>query len=200
MTEQRAHVVDIGSVEPITWGDETGRWLLLGEDTGGLYSFFEVTTPPGSGPPLHIHQEMDESFYVVEGEYEFQLGDDFHKVGPGSMVYGPRGLRHAFVNSGDRPGRMLCVVAPGGIESWFRELGQLLAEQRPPDWDRMQELADRHRITGFRPKGGPSRRPGEAFGDGPVGPPVVGRPGGGPGGPGGAPGTGRPAGGNPGRG
>ncbi|WP_063772504.1 cupin domain-containing protein [Streptomyces sp. NRRL S-495] len=186
MTATRGRVVELGGVKPITWGGETGRWLLRGEDTGGLYSFFEVTTPPGGGPPLHIHEDVDEAFYVVEGEYEIRLDGELHKAGPGSLVYGPRGIGHAFVNTWDRPSRMLCVATPGGVEEWFEELGQLLEEQRPPDWDRMQALASRHRIVGFRPRGGPpgGGRPGGAPGGAPGGP--GGAPGGAPGGPGGA--------------
>src|SRR5689334_18475729 len=58
MTVTRGQVVALDGVKPVKWAGETGRWLLRGEQTGGLYSFFEVTTPPGGGPPLHIHQDV----------------------------------------------------------------------------------------------------------------------------------------------
>jgi quercetin dioxygenase-like cupin family protein len=155
MTVTRGQVVALDGVKPIRWAGETGRWLLRGEQTGGLYSFFEVTTPPGGGPPLHIHHDIDESFYVIDGEYEIELDGEKHKAPPGTLVYGPRGLGHAFVNTWHQPSRMLCVATPGGVEDWFEELGQLLDGQGPPEWEAMQALAAKHRITGFRPQGGP---------------------------------------------
>ncbi|MGP2442606.1 cupin domain-containing protein [Streptomyces sp. JW3] len=192
MTATRGRVVQLDGVKPIKWAGETGRWLLRGEDTGGLYSFFEVTSPPGGGPPLHIHEDVDESFYVIEGEYEIELDGEKHKATPGSLVYGPRGVGHAFVNTWNRPSKMLCIATPGGVEDWFEELGQLIDGQGPPDWEKMQALATKHHIVGFRPQrgpmaagaGGPGGRPG-----GPGGPGAAGRPGG-PGGSGPAAGRG----------
>ncbi|WP_372410339.1 cupin domain-containing protein [Streptomyces luteireticuli] len=158
MTAARGRVVVLDDVKPVEWTGESGRWLLRGEDTGGLYSFFEVTTPPGGGPPLHIHQEVDEAFYVIEGEYEIEVDGEKHKAVPGTLVYGPRGIPHRFRNSAGRISKMLCIAAPGGIENWFRELGELTGGPQPPEWERMQELATRHRIIGFRPEGGPPRK------------------------------------------
>ena len=162
MTVTPGRIVDLGSVKPIRWAGESGRWLLRSSDTGGLYSFFEVTSPIGEGPPPHIHHDVDESFYVIEGEYEIRLGEEVHKATPGTLVYGPRGTIHAFVNTWNAPSRMLCVATPGGIEEWFENLGELLSADGPPDWDRVQELATRHRITGLMaPGAGP---PGERAG------------------------------------
>lgn len=181
MTATRGRVVHLDGVKPIKWAGETGRWLLRGEDTGGLYSFFEVTTPPGGGPPLHIHEDVDESFYVIDGEYEIELDGEKHKAPAGSLVYGPRGVGHAFVNTWHRPSKMLCIATPGGVENWFEELGQLIDGQGPPDWEKMQALATKHHIVGFRPKRGPLAAGGGRPG-GPGGPPEGGRPGGAPGG------------------
>lgn len=188
MTATRGHVVQLDDVKPIKWAGEQGRWLLRGEETGGLYSFFEVTSPPGGGPPLHIHEDVDESFYVIEGEYEIELDGEKHKATPGSLVYGPRGVGHAFVNTWHKPSKMLCIATPGGVEDWFEELGQLIDGQGPPDWERMQALATKHHIVGFRPQRGPLAAGGPG---GPGGP--GGRPGG-PGGPGGPGHSGPPAG------
>ena len=48
---------------------------LPSQMTGGAYALFEETTQPGDGPPPHIHHREDESFYVLEGEYEFLSGE-----------------------------------------------------------------------------------------------------------------------------
>lgn len=180
MTVTRGRVVALDDVKPIKWAGEAGRWLLRGEQTGGLYSFFEVTTPPGGGPPLHIHQDVDESFYVIDGEYEIELDGEKHKAPTGTLVYGPRGVGHAFVNTWRKPSRMLCIATPGGVEDWFEELGRLLDRQGPPEWEAMQALATKHRITGFRPQGGPPGagpgrgRPGPGPAGGSVGGPAAG--------------------------
>ena len=63
------------AVDPVRWIGEQGRFLLRAEDTGGLFSFFEVTTSPGGGPPLHLHTDHDEALLVVEGQYSVRMGD-----------------------------------------------------------------------------------------------------------------------------
>ena len=94
--------------------------------TGGAYSLFEVVSEPGGGPPPHVQHREDESFYVLEGEYEF-LNDDGHtvRVGVGSLVYVPKGNLHTYKNVGTTPGRMLVSQTPGGLhECFFEEIGE----------------------------------------------------------------------------
>lgn len=158
MTVTGGLIVQLDSVTPIRWADESGRWLLRGEDTGGLYSFFEVSSPTGEGPPPHIHEDVDESFYVIAGEYEIRLGDEHFKATPGTLAYGPRGIAHSFVNTWRGTSKMLCIATPGGIEGWFTDLGDLLSAGGPPDWERMQALAAKHHIIGLRGPGGPPGR------------------------------------------
>jgi quercetin dioxygenase-like cupin family protein len=156
MTMRPGKVVGLDDVSPIRWGgEEAARFLLRGEDTGGLYSFYEVTVPAGEGSLLHIHEDTDEAFYVIEGQFEIELGGDTHKAPAGVLVYGPRGVSHSFVNTWDKPSTMLCTTTPGGIEKFFEELSKLLTEQPPPEWNRIQELGRRHRIVAFPPQGGP---------------------------------------------
>lgn len=148
--------VRLDEVEPITWGgEETARFLLRAEDTGGLYSFYEISVPPAEGSLFHIHQEADEALLVIEGEFEIKVGDVVHKAPAGVLVYGPRGVGHSFFNTWDKPSKMLCVTTPGGVETFFEELSRLLSAAAPPEWARMQELATKHRIVAFRPQGGP---------------------------------------------
>lgn len=163
MTINGGKVLTRDGVEPVRWGGEEGRFLLRGEDTGGLFSFFEVHTPPGGGPPLHIHETVDEVFYVIDGVYDIKLGDDVHHAPAGTLVYGPRGVGHEFVNVNDRHSKMLCIATPGGVENFFQTLGELLGKGGPPDWEKMQELASVHHIIGFQPTAGagaPGRPPG----------------------------------------
>jgi quercetin dioxygenase-like cupin family protein len=92
--------------------------------TGGAYALFEVATPPGAGPPPHIHHREDESFYVLEGEYEFLIEGGTIRSRAGSLLYFPKGTVHAHRGVGEGVGRMLVTQTPGGLyERFFEEVG-----------------------------------------------------------------------------
>lgn len=97
----------------------TIRILIPAETTAGLLSLCEEETPPGAGPPLHIHPDSDEFFRVLEGRYRFRVGDAEMEAGPGDALLVPRGAPHAFVNAGAAPGRLLFGFTPGGGERFF---------------------------------------------------------------------------------
>jgi mannose-6-phosphate isomerase-like protein (cupin superfamily) len=84
-------------------------------DTGGRYSFVEITAPAGHEVPLHVHHVEDEGFYVVEGSITVQVGDQLIEVGPGEHAFGPHGVPHRFTVGPDGA-RMLWVLTPGGFE------------------------------------------------------------------------------------
>lgn len=154
MTTRQPKVVRLDQVTPVNWaGGEAARFLLRSEDTGGLFSFYEVIVPAGEGTVFHIHQNMDETFYVAEGEFEINLGGEVHKVSAGALAYGPRGVGHSFVNSWDRPSTMLCTTTPGGIEKFFEELSELMKAEPAPEWAQLKDLAGKHHIISFRPAG-----------------------------------------------
>ena len=118
------------------WGPgDLYRFLVTGEETGGAYFAMEALVPPGGGPPLHIHRNEDETFYVVEGECDFQLGDDTLTAGAGDFVNVPRGSVHRFHNAGTEPVRMVLTFTPSGIETFFEETLEraLDPSQAPPD-------------------------------------------------------------------
>ncbi len=95
------------------------------EQTGGAYSLFEVVTRPGSGPTPHVQHWEDESFYVLEGEYEFLVEGRTVRAGAGALLYVPRGNLHAHKYLGEGVGRMLVSQTPGGLhERFFEEIGQ----------------------------------------------------------------------------
>jgi quercetin dioxygenase-like cupin family protein len=91
------------------------------EQTGGAYSLFEMASPPGCGPPPHIQHREDESFYLLEGEYEFLVEGRVFRVGAGSLIYVPRGTLHAHKNAGEGTGRLLLSQTPGGSHERFFE-------------------------------------------------------------------------------
>jgi quercetin dioxygenase-like cupin family protein len=75
---------------------------------------FESTLPPGGGMPyLHLHHEMEEAFYVLEGTIEYTRGDQTILAAAGSMVQISPGVAHKFRNVGTAQARHLAVITPG---------------------------------------------------------------------------------------
>jgi quercetin dioxygenase-like cupin family protein len=92
-------------------------------DTGGAYTLIEVLAPPGGGPPPHVHANEEESFYVLEGAFDLLVGERTVRLEPGGFALVPRSMVRRFQCVSERPGRMLILFTPGGIEGFFREAG-----------------------------------------------------------------------------
>lgn len=128
--------------------------LARSEDTGGQLSLMSYQAPPGfTGPPLHVHRDLDEAMFVVDGTLRVRLGDDEHEVGAGGFVWMPRDVPHAFANSGDDPAHFVGVVCPpGGMEDFFAAARDEFAKSDgPPDPERLMELNARHGIEVLGP-------------------------------------------------
>ncbi len=93
-----------------------------GEETGGAFALAEAKTPPGGGPPPHIHYREDEVLYVLEGELDFMVEGETVKARAGSFLYIPRGTLHTYRNVGSGPARYLGMVTPAGLEKFFEEV------------------------------------------------------------------------------
>lgn len=104
------------------------RFLATGEDTNGKYAMWEALVLPGGGPPPHIHSREEESFYVLEGEITFQVGDERLVLKAGAFANMPVGTLHSFKNESRGSAKMLISVAPAGLEKMFFEVGVPLAE------------------------------------------------------------------------
>lgn len=102
-----------------------------GKATGGVTTWMLVENSPHEGVPFHKHLHEDESFYVIDGEFEITIGDVTTMGGPGSFAYGPRNLQHRWTNIGNRRGRLLNVFNPSGIEDYF--LAAALPIKNPTD-------------------------------------------------------------------
>ena len=134
MSESDARKQGAKAPDGIVLGPGEGRPVgginlkATGEQTGGSIGFLEATTPPGDGPPRHVHYGCDELFYVLEGQFLFLVGDRQVSGGPGTFVFIPRGTVHAAKVVGDEPGKVLAAYVPGGQERSFEEFGQLPAD------------------------------------------------------------------------
>ena len=118
------------------------------QDSGGaMFMTEQPIERRGSGPPKHYHEEQDEWFYCLAGEYVVEIGDRRFRLGPGDSVLGPRRVPHAFVYDAAGPGRILIAFTPAvRIEQFFRDLekrGEYFGKGSPED----RELA--HRLYGI---------------------------------------------------
>jgi mannose-6-phosphate isomerase-like protein (cupin superfamily) len=123
------------------------------DDTGGGWTLFEYTAPPGfAGPPPHWHKHYDEGFYVLEGTIRFEVNGESLDVGPGAFAHVPPRVVHRFSNPTDQPARMLGLTVPGGFEKYLEEVARMAAEE--PSWppaDRAPLLALMAKYDTFPP-------------------------------------------------
>ena len=95
-------------------------------DTDGGLSVLEITSFAKGGPARHLHHEQDEWFYVVEGEYVIEVGEERYELGPGDSVLAPRKVSHVWAHVGEGTGRLIAALQPAGeIEAFFDELATL---------------------------------------------------------------------------
>jgi len=96
-----------------------GRMTMNFKTTAGqdwnAYTVCEAIEPPESGAGYHRHPNYDETFIIVEGHYDFRLDGKLLKLGPGDVVFVPRGTPHGFVSTGPEVGRQIIISSPGGI-------------------------------------------------------------------------------------
>jgi len=97
------------------------------EDTAGAFSLLEADEPPNFGPPMHIHQNCAEAFYVVAGEYVIFIEEQQFRCPAGSFVFIPSNTRHGF-RVGTEPSRKLNVYVPGAMVDYFDKLSRAIAE------------------------------------------------------------------------
>jgi quercetin dioxygenase-like cupin family protein len=148
-----AFVLGPGEGRPIDLGNFTMVVKATAADTGAAFSLLEATEPAGFGPPMHIHHDAAEAFYVLDGEYLVFLEDREFTCPAGSFIYIPAGQRHGF-RVGNVPSRKLNLYSPAAMVGYFDELKALLASGGP-DAARLDEMASRYgmEVVGEVPEG-----------------------------------------------
>lgn len=97
------------------------------KESEGHYGLYETEVAPGSVTPPHIHYELNEQFYVLEGELEMLAGDERVTATPGTFVAVPRGMVHAFANLTEKPVTFLLAFCPDvNRERWFKRVAELM--------------------------------------------------------------------------
>jgi mannose-6-phosphate isomerase-like protein (cupin superfamily) len=137
-------------------GEGSAIWLLGGfyevklsaDETGDALTLVEMNLPAGMGPPPHVHAQ-DEVVYILEGTATYHLGDQTTEVGPGSVVFIPKGTQEFFVPTTAL--RALAFYLPGGADRFFAEAGEPAqtrqlppAPTAPPDFQRLAGIAARY--------------------------------------------------------
>ena len=125
---------------------------LHGRDTGGIVGVVESHDVPGGGPPPHIHRHEDETFQILEGEYEWTVGDKKFVAQKGATIFAPRNVAHTYRYLGKTPGRLMCVITPSGFEGFFEEIG-VLSPQQQQDIPRVMEIAKKFGLEILPPPG-----------------------------------------------
>ncbi|HEY7020920.1 MAG TPA: cupin domain-containing protein [Ktedonobacterales bacterium] len=124
----------------------------ISEDTGGAYSVYVATIPPGMGAPPHIHHQETEAFYLLEGELDFIAGERAVHATSSDFLHVDKGMLHGYTNPGPAIARYVGIVTPGGLhERLFAALGEEATTETlppppagPPDMARLIELASKY--------------------------------------------------------
>lgn len=136
-------------------------FLATGDDTAGKYAVWDAVIPPGGGPPLHLHHNEDEAFFVLAGEMTFYADGKKSVATPGTFVHLPPEHWHRFANESNAPAHMLIAVAPAGLEKMFEQIGKVWTDGNSPpprptpdEIDRLLAIAPKFGIE-LRPPSGP---------------------------------------------
>ena len=132
---------------------DTYRILISREQTNGSYAVIDMLVPPGGGPGPHAHKDIQEMFYVIDGEIIFKKEGGSFTAKKGAFVNIPLGgAVHCFKNTTDKVAHLLCTVVPAGLDSFFKEIGKPVEAGTflaPPsltmeDLDKLKFLAEKY--------------------------------------------------------
>jgi mannose-6-phosphate isomerase-like protein (cupin superfamily) len=120
-------------------GEGQSVWSLGGRftvkvteaDVDGRFSLVETLAFRSTEPPLHVHHNEDEAWYIVDGQMTFYVGEDSLQAGTGSFVFAPSGIAHTFTVDVE-PTRVLVFASPAGFERFAVELGEPATSDNPP--------------------------------------------------------------------
>jgi mannose-6-phosphate isomerase-like protein (cupin superfamily) len=141
------------TLRPVILRPGEGRSIDLGnfrmvvkataEDTADAFTLLEADEPPGFGPPMHIHHDTAEAFYVVAGEYIIFIRDDEFRCPAGSFIYIPSGVPHGF-RVGSVPSRKLNIYTPAAMLGYFDDLSAAIANGEADE--ELARIAERHNV------------------------------------------------------
>ena len=107
--------------------------MVTSQDSAGSISMFEFIVAPKSGPPRHVHHCEDETYYMLTGEFLFEVGGTKYSLLPGSTIYAPRDVPHCWANVATAESRMIMACTPGGFEGFFDESSKAMMDKASPE-------------------------------------------------------------------
>jgi quercetin dioxygenase-like cupin family protein len=122
---------------------------VTAQDTGVAASIFELVAPSTIGPPRHVHHREDEWYYVLSGDFLFEVGDATYTLSTGATIWAPRKIPHGWANLGTQDARMILPWQPGGFELFFDELARSELKKDTPD--QMGKLAAKYGVEVLGP-------------------------------------------------
>lgn len=144
-----AYVLRPGEGRSIDLGAFRMSVKATGEQTNGAFSLLEADEPAGFGPPLHVHRDAAEAFYVLDGEYVIFLDGREYVCPAGSFIYIPAGLAHGF-RVGGVASRKLNIYVPAAMVGYFDDLASAtMAGDVDPD--SLSEIALRYSMDVIGP-------------------------------------------------
>jgi mannose-6-phosphate isomerase-like protein (cupin superfamily) len=124
----QAFVVLPGEGTPLELGNFNVEILATSAQTSGEFTLLQTRSePPGFGPPLHLHRDASEAFFVLEGEYLMFMEDRQTLCPPGAFVYVPQAMPHRFKVVSEGPGKKLNLFSPAAMTEFFEELAEATA-------------------------------------------------------------------------
>lgn len=142
-----AVIVRSGEGQTLRWGPGGKVRIVAGANsTDQSFSLVEVTDPPGSGAPLHVHHDEAEGFYILNGTIELTCGAEKLTGHAGDFVYAPKDVPHKYSVVGDTPARLSLLFSRPGFEMFFAEGGAPLDEPPagPPDPEAFRRLVKKY--------------------------------------------------------
>lgn len=126
------------------YGGGVHTWKATSEETAGAFLLFEDSMTRGKTTPLHLHPEVDETLYVLEGEILLSLDGQERQLGPHGVAVAPRGVPHAFLVTSETA-RILFLEVPGSSEAFYRNASEpATAVPGPVDFERIRASAERY--------------------------------------------------------
>ncbi len=135
--------VDEGEGRSVSLRGTTVTFKVESHAAGGA-SLTEWEALPGFDTGLHVHERLEETWYVLDGELEFRVGDETIHATAGSTVFVPPQVPHAFANRSGQSAKFVMTMSPPGHDRYFDELARLLAVDGPPDPGAIADLRKRY--------------------------------------------------------
>lgn len=111
----------------LTYLDARFDIKVSGKDNEGRFVIFDTIRNEKVGPSLHIHDDCDEWFFVMDGEFKMQVGEETFRLKAGDSLFGPMGVPHAFVKTSEGPARLMLMHQPAAqMEEFFYKASQLI--------------------------------------------------------------------------